>query len=104
MRAPNSTAQLIELCETEVVRAIYEHRVRVRHVEARLDDHRRDKHIDFARDELVHDVFQITLSHLTVANRDARTRDDAPNAIGNGFDRLDAIVHEEDLATAIELA
>ena len=104
MRAPDAAAQLIELRETEVVGAIDEHRVRVRHVEAALDDQRRDEHVDLAAHEAVHDVLELALAHLPVRDGDARARHDAANVIGVRDDRLDAVVDEEHLPAAIELA
>ena len=105
MRAADAAAQLIELREAEVVGAIHEHRVRVRHVEAGLDDHRRDEHVDLAAHEAVHDVLELALLHLSVRDGDARARHDAA-ARGRrcAIDRLDAVVDEEHLPAAIELA
>ena len=104
VRAPDAPAQLIELREAEVIGAIDEHRVRVRHVEAALDDERGDEDVHLAADEAVHDVLELALAHLTVRDGDARARHDATDAIGVCDDRLDAVVDEEHLAAAIELA
>ena len=63
-----------------------------------------DEHVDVAVDELVHHVLEIALAHLSVPDGDARARNDARNAVRDGLDGLDAIVHEEHLSAAIELA
>ncbi len=104
VRPADATAQLVQLRQTERVGAVHEHRVRVRHVEAGLDDHRRDEHVDVAGDEAVHDVLEIALAHLPVAHGNAGARNDAANAVRDRLDGLDAVVHEEHLAAAIELA
>ena len=104
VRAADAAAQLVELREAEVVGAIDEHRVRVRHVEPRLDDHRRDEHVDLAAHELAHDLLELALAHLAVADGDARARHEAADVVGDRVDRLDAVVDEEHLPAAIELA
>ena len=104
VRPADAAAQLIELREPEVVGAIHEHRVRVRHVEPRLDDHRRDEHVDLAVHERVHHVLELALAHLPVRDGDARARHDALDVVGDRLNRLDAIVDEEHLSAAIELA
>ncbi len=104
VRAPDAAAELVQLREPEVVGAIHEHRVRVRHVEPRLDDHRRHEHIDLAGDEPPHHLFEVALAHLAVRDGDARARREAPDVVRDADDGLDSVVDEEDLAAAIELA
>ena len=55
VRPTDPPAQLIELCQTKVVGTIHEHRIGVRHVESRFDDHRRHQHVDIAVHERVHE-------------------------------------------------
>src|SRR4029079_12019084 len=97
-------AELVELCEPEMIGAIDEHRVRVRHVETALDDERGDENVDLPADEAMHDVLELALAHLAVRDGDARARHDATHAIGVCDDRLDAVVDEEHLPAEIELA
>ena len=104
VRTSDAAAKLIQLRKTEVVRAVHEHGVRVGHVESRLDDHRGHEHVHRAVHELVHDVLEITVAHLSMRDRDARTRDDSLHVVGDGFDGLDPIVHEENLSATIQLA
>src|SRR6266480_4787568 len=103
MRAPDASAKLIKLRQAKGIGAVHEHRVGVRHVEAGLDDHRRDEYVDLAIDEAPHDALQLPLAHLTVADANARARNDAPDVLGHSVDGLDAVVNEKDLSTAIEL-
>ena len=104
VRPTDPPAQLIELRQTEVVGAIHEHRIGVRHVESRFDDHRRHQHVDIAVHERVHAVLELVLAHLAVRHADPRPRNDPLNVIGDRLNCLDAIVDEEHLAAAIELA
>src|SRR5512146_1376805 len=97
MRTADPAAQLIELRVPELVRAIHEHRVRVRHVEARFDDHRRDEHVDLAVHERVHAGLQLAFAHLPVSHADPRAWHDSLHLIGHGENGLDAVVHEEHL-------
>ena len=103
MRAADAAAQLIELRQAEGVGAVHEHRVRVRNVEPGFDDHRRDEDVDLAVHELAHHFLELALAHLPVADADFRARDEAPDVIGDGANRLDAVVNEENLAAAIQL-
>jgi hypothetical protein len=69
-----------------------------------LDDERRDEHVDLGAHEPVHHVLEVALAHLPVADGHARARHDAPDVVRVRLDRLDAVVHEEHLPAAIELA
>ncbi len=104
VRAADAAAQLVELGEPEVVGAVDEHRVGVRHVEPALHDQRRDEDVDLARDEAPHHLLEVLLAHLPVPHGDARAGRDATDVVGDRLDRLDAVVDEEDLAAAIEFA
>src|SRR5205814_5920490 len=62
--APDTAPQLIELCESETVGAIHDHRVRVGHIESRFDDHCRDENVDLAADEPAQHGPEILPPHL----------------------------------------
>ena len=90
--------------EPEPVGAIDDDRVRIRNIEAALNDGRADEHIDLAGDEARHYCFEFVRVHLSVAKHDPRLRTKLRDAIAHPFDRLHAIVQEENLALAFELA
>ena len=103
MGSADTPPELIELRQPEVVGAVHEHRVRVGHVQPRLDDHRGHEHVDVAGDESVHHVFQITITHLAVTDGDSCSRNHAANPVGDRLNGLDAVVDKEYLTAAIEL-
>src|SRR5689334_15326947 len=83
--------------------AIYEHRVRIRNVESGFHDHGRHENVGLAVDELPHHFLEIALAHLSMANADSRARNQSLHMRRDRIDRLDTIVDEEYLPTAIEL-
>src|SRR5690606_34752986 len=62
LAAPDAPAQLVELSEPETLRLLDDHDVRVGHVDADLDDGRRDDGVDEPGAEALHDV----LARLTL--------------------------------------
>ena len=64
--AADSATDLVELAQPELVGALDDQRVRLRDVETRLDDRRRDEHVGVARQELQHLVLELALGHLAV--------------------------------------
>src|SRR5690606_9226537 len=68
MRAADAAAQLMQLRQTEPVRAVDDDRVRGRDVDAALDDRRADEHVDLAVIEREHDFLERALRHLPVRN------------------------------------
>ena len=74
----DSSPELVELAEPHPFRTVHDERVRIGYVEARLDDRRRDQHVDLAVHKVHHDVFQLALVHLPVGILDARVREQAP--------------------------
>ena len=104
MAAPHPTPQLVELGEPESVGAVHDHRVRVGHVEPRFDDHRRDENVDLAADEPAHHSLEILLPHLPVRHGEPRARRERLHARRDRIDRLDPVVDEIHLATAVKLA
>jgi hypothetical protein len=104
VRSPHAPAQLVQLREPEVVGAVHEHRIRVRHVEPRFDDHRGHQHIDIAIHEPMHDVLELLLPHLAVRDAEPCARNNARDVVGHCLNRLDAVVDEEHLPAAIQLA
>ena len=87
-----------------MIGTIHEHRIRVRDVQTGFDDHRRYEHVSLPVDELAHDLLEIALAHLAMANGYSRTWHEALHVIRDRVDRLHAVVNEEHLAAAVELA
>src|SRR6266540_2288750 len=54
--------------------------------------------------ELHHYLFELSLSHLPVADDDAGVRDKLMNLVGHLDNAVDAVVHEIDLPLALKLA
>ena len=76
MRAADASAQLMQLREAELVRAIDDDRVRGRHVDAALHDRRTHEHIAALMIEVEHDLLELAFAHLSVTDRDPRFRHD----------------------------
>ena len=103
-RPAHAPADLVELGEPELVGALDDQRVRGRDVEPRLDDRGADEDVRAAAEELEHHLLELLLVHLPVRDRHARRRAHRADALGRLVDRLDAVVEEERLALARELA
>jgi hypothetical protein len=65
---PDAAADLVQLAQAERVGALHDERVRLRNVDAGLDDRRRDEHVGVAGQERVHALLEIALAHLTVGD------------------------------------
>ena len=66
--AADAAAELVELAEAELVGLVDDDGVHVRDVEAGLDDRGADEDVRPAVREVVHDVGQLVLVHLAVAD------------------------------------
>src|SRR3954468_15376023 len=103
-RAADTPADLVELGEAEEVGALDDQRVRLRDVDARLDDARRDEHVGLAAQEAHHPLLEVLLVELPVGDLERHVRAEPAQALGRLVDRLDAVVDEERLAVALLLA
>ncbi len=104
VRAPDPAPKLMDLCEAEAVGAVYDDRVRRRHVDAAFDDRGADQHVEAAMVEVQHELLEIPLPHLTVPDRDVRLGHELAQRLGGFLDGLDGIVHVVDLSAAADLA
>ena len=104
VRAAHPAADLVELGEPERVRALDDERVRLRDVDARLDDRRRDEHVGIAGEERVHALLELLLRHLPVRDQEAEARAELLELLARLVDRLDAVVQVERLPAACVLA
>ena len=102
--AADAAAQLVQLRQAVLVGAVDDDRVRVRDVEAGLDDRRADEHVGAALPEVVDDLLERVLAHLAVRDGDARLGHELGELRRDALDRLHAVVHEEDLTLAQQLA
>ena len=102
--AADTPAQLVQLAEPVLVGAVDDERVRVGDVEAGLDDGRRDEHVELALPEVDHDLLERRLGHLAVGDGDARLGHELGELGGDAVDARHAVVHEEHLALAQQLA
>src|SRR5579885_43967 len=75
--ATDATAELVQLRETEALGVLDDHHRGVRHVNADLDDGRRDEYLYLARDEAAHDLFFLRSLHPAVQQSDREVRKDA---------------------------
>ena len=103
VRAPHATADLVQLGEAEHVRTLDDERVRLRDVEARLDDRRRHENVGVAPQKLHHPLLELALGHLAVGNEQPQVGTELGELGGGLLDRLDAVVEIERLAAALGL-
>ena len=104
VRAADPAADLVQLREPERVGALDDERVRLRDVDARLDDRRRDEDVGVAGEEGVHALLELALGHLAVRDEKAKRRAELLELLGGLVDRLHAVVEVERLTAARVLA
>ena len=104
-RAPaDPTAELVELGETQRVGPVDDDRIGVRDVQPGLDDRRGDEDVGVAARERDHHLLERAFGHLAVADDEPRAGQHLAQLVGLRLDRLDAVVDEEHLSAAIQLA
>ncbi|MCY1214905.1 hypothetical protein D9M72_267360 [compost metagenome] len=104
VRAPDPAAQLVQLRQAELVRAVDQDGVGGRHVDAGLDDGGAQQDVVAARDEVAHHALQLALVHLAMRDGNARLWHQLGQPRALVLDGLDFVVQEVDLAAALELA
>src|SRR3954464_5206087 len=100
MRATDAPAQLMQLSESQLIGPIDDDGIRGRHVDAAFHDRRADEQIGALMIKVEHHLFEFTLSHLSVADRDACLRDQLSERLRGLLDRIDAVVNKINLTTA----
>ncbi|MNE03830.1 hypothetical protein D3C80_963430 [compost metagenome] len=96
VRAPNATAQLVKLRQTEVIRAINNDGVRRRNVDTGFNNRGTHQHVKTLVVEIVHHPFQLALAHLPVTDGNAGLRHQFSQFIGgflNVFDIVKEIIN-----------
>ena len=64
-------AQLVQIAQSETIRAVDNDGIRVWNIQAALDNGGGEQNVGFAIDELGHDFFQFVAVHLAMADHDA---------------------------------
>src|SRR5712692_4495084 len=103
-RAPDAAAQLVELGEAEMIRAVDYHGVGIGNVEAGFYYRAANQHVDALFDEVAHHVLELALLHLAMRNCRRGLGHQGAKVARHVVDILDAVVHEEDLPAAVQLA
>ena len=100
--AADSAAQLVQLRQAEFVGAVDDDGVGVGDVDAAFDDGGGDEDVVVAVLEVLHQVFEFALAHLSVANGDALFWQGVLQQAGDALDAVDVVVQDVGLsATAV---
>ena len=91
---PDPPAQLIEIGEAELVRAIDDDRVRIRNIEPAFDDRRANEHVYFPGYESRHDGFEFVRVHLAVADFNSGLRTKLPMRSRTRWIDIDPVVQK----------
>ena len=103
-RASNPPPQLVQLAEAEAISALHDQCVHLGQVKAGLDDRGGHQHVVFTVPEVIHDLFELTLTHLAVSDRDLGIGHEFPESHYCVVDRLHPIVHVIHLTFAQHLS
>ena len=99
----HASPQLVHLGESELVGVHHADGVHGGDVQPRLHDGGGDQDVELARQEGRHDLLQLVLLHLAVADADAGLRDRLLDGGGQRLQAVDARSHDEHLASAADL-
>ena len=86
------SAQLIQIGETKLIRAINDDRVCIWNIQAAFDDRGANEHVSFAGDKSRHHRFEFVGIHLTVADLDSGLRTKVYNSVAYPLDARDAVM------------
>ena len=100
----DAPAQLIQIREAKLIRAIDNDRVCVRNIETAFDDRRANEHIYFPSDKSRHHRFEFVGVHLAVPDFNSGLRTKMHDPIAYPLDRRDAVVQKEDLPLPFQFA
>ncbi len=105
---PGGTAdpppQLVEISQSEAVGPVNEDGIGIGDVDTAFDDGGGEEDVRLPVDEGMHDLFQVVPSHLSVPHQDPGFRNQLLQAFPDHLDALDAVVEEENLSFAFQLA
>ena len=103
-RTAPAAAELVKVRQAEAVRAVNDDGVGVRNVDAGFDDGGGQQDVRFPLHEGAHDLFQFFFRHLAVADDDAGLGHQGLDAVSEQFDGFHAVVQQENLSSALQLA
>ena len=99
----HAAAKLVQIGQAVAVGLVDENGVGVGDVQAALDDRRRQQNVETVGHEVQHDLLQLVLGHLAVADADAGLGHDLAEPLGERLDVLYAVVDEVDLPLPVKL-
>ena len=100
VRAPDTAAELVQLCQPELVRALDDNGVGAGNVDAGFDNGGAHQHVEALVIEVRHDLFQLALAHLAMGNAHACFRDQLAQILGGFLDGGHIVVQEVHLAAS----
>ena len=103
VRAPHSSAELIQLRKSEAVGVLDDKGIYVRHVHACLYDSGAHEDIHLMFHQLLPYIGHLVLAHLSVSYSDSRLGKHFLQTRSTGTDSLHAVVYVVDLSSAAEL-
>ena len=102
--APHASAQLIQIRQTKLIRAIDDDRVCVWNIETAFDDGGANEDICFPGYESRHHCFELVGIHLAVSDFNSGVRTKIDNAIAHPLNARDPIMQKEYLPLAFQFA
>ena len=104
MAAPDAPAQLVQLRQSEFIRAVHDDGVRIRNVNTGFDDGRAQQNIRAPVVEIAHHALQIAFVHLSMRDDDTGFGQQRFEHLAAVFDGGDFVVQEVDLTATFEFA
>lgn len=96
MRAANASAQLVQLSQTEMVRALDDNGIGGRDIDPGLNDGGTDQHVKALVVEIIHHPFQLALAHLPVTDGNTCLRHQLRESIRRFLDILHVVIEVVD--------
>ena len=102
--AAHTSTKLVQLRQAIALRVVDDERIRVGNIQARLNNRCAQQHVNLAVPKIANHRIQLFLTHLAVANANARFGDELMQLGSHLVDITHAVVHVEHLASAQQLA
>ncbi len=102
MGASHPAAQLIELCQPQLVGAVHDNGVGIGNINTAFDNRRAQQQIETLVIEILHDLLQFFFAHLPVGGAYLCFRHQISKLFCNAFNRADFIMQKIDLPTATD--